>query len=72
MNNTHLLLTDVARLLNVKPYRITYALQTGLVPEPSLWIANKRIFQQEDIDRLAAHFGQQGGIAEGRSDDDRQ
>jgi hypothetical protein len=53
----HLLLKDVARLLKVKPYQITYALTTGLVEEPELRIANKRIFQAEDVARLAAHFG---------------
>ena len=53
----HLLLKDVARLLKVKPYTITYALTTGLVEEPKLRIANKRIFQAEDVARLAAHFG---------------
>ena len=53
----HLLLKDVARLLKVKPYQITYALTTGLVEEPKLRIANKRIFDAEDVARLAAHFG---------------
>jgi len=53
----HLLLKDVARLLKLKPYQITYALTTGLVDEPKLRIANKRIFQAEDVGRLAAHFG---------------
>jgi hypothetical protein len=50
-------LKDVARLLKVKPYRITYALVVGLVPEPDVRINNKRIFVQEDLERLAAHFG---------------
>lgn len=53
----HMLLKDVARLLKVKPYRVTYALTTGLVPEPTLRITNKRIFQEEDVRRLADHFG---------------
>ncbi len=52
----HFLLRDVARILKVKPYQIAYALSVNLVPEPELRISNKRIFQQEDIDRLAAHF----------------
>jgi DNA-binding transcriptional MerR regulator len=54
---THMSLKDVARLLKVKPYRVTYALTTGLVPEPTLRISNKRIFQAEDVRRLAKHFG---------------
>jgi hypothetical protein len=53
----HLLLNEVAKLLKLKPYKIVYALTTGLVEEPGLRIANKRIFQQEDVEKLAAHFG---------------
>ena len=53
----HLLLKDVARRLRIKPYRIVYALATGLVDEPALRIANKRIFQPDDVARLAVHFG---------------
>ena len=41
----------------MKPYQVVYALTVGLVKEPELRIANKRIFEQEDIDRLAKHFG---------------
>lgn len=56
MNQEHLLLIEAAKLLSVKPYRITYALSVGLVPEPLLRIANKRIFQEDDIARLRKHF----------------
>jgi DNA-binding transcriptional MerR regulator len=56
MTKKHFLLKDVARRLGIKPYRVVYALTTGLVAEPQLRISNKRIFQAEDIDRLAAHF----------------
>jgi hypothetical protein len=57
MPRQHYLLKDVARLLKVKPYQVAYALSVGLVPEPALRISNKRIFQEDDIERLAAHFG---------------
>ena len=53
----HMLLKDVAKLLRLKPYQITYALAVGLVGEPPLRISNKRIFQEEDVLRLARHFG---------------
>jgi DNA-binding transcriptional MerR regulator len=53
----HFLLKDVAKRLGIKPYRITYVLAVGLVEEPELRIANKRIFDEEDIERLAKHFG---------------
>jgi len=57
--NTHLLLSDVARLLNIKQYRITYALETGLVAEPRLRIARNRVFLPDDVKRVADHFGVQ-------------
>ena len=57
MTKRHFLLNDVARMLKLKPYKITYALSVGLVPEPALRISNKRIFQEKDIERLARHFG---------------
>ena len=57
MKKKHYLLREVARLLKVKPYRVSYAINVGLVPEPALRISNKRIFQEDDIQRLATHFG---------------
>jgi DNA-binding transcriptional MerR regulator len=57
MTKKHFLLRDVAKLLRLKPYQISYAISVGLVPEPELRISNKRIFSPEDVDRLAAHFG---------------
>ncbi|KKL03796.1 hypothetical protein LCGC14_2622540 [marine sediment metagenome] len=57
MEQTNLLLADVAKLLRRKPYQITYALSVGLIPEPKLRIANKRVFQHVDIQRMARHFG---------------
>ena len=56
MKKEHYLLRDVARVLKVKPYQIAYALSVGLVPESQLRISNKRVFQAEDIARLAEHF----------------
>ncbi len=56
MKKEHYLLRDVAKVLKVKPYQIAYALSVGLVPEPQLRISNKRVFQAEDIARLAEHF----------------
>jgi DNA-binding transcriptional MerR regulator len=67
--NKHYLLRDVARLLKVKPYQIAYALSVGLVEEPQLRISNKRVFQEEDVHRLAAHFGVDLGKKERKSHD---
>ena len=55
--NQHLSLSEVARLLKVKPYQVAYALSVGLVPEPDVRIANKRVSQRKDVQRLAVHFG---------------
>jgi len=51
-----LTLKDAAALLNIKPYRIGYVLAVKLVPEPALRFGNKRVFNQQDIQRLADHF----------------
>jgi len=52
-----LTLKDVSRLLKIKPYRISYALAMGLLPERACRFGRMRVFQPEDIERLAAHFG---------------
>ena len=53
---THYSLKDAARVLKLKPYQIDHALAVGSVPEPRLRISNRRVFQREDLKRLAAHF----------------
>ena len=50
-------LKEVAELLKLQHYRIAYAIATHRVPEPALRVANKRVFQKADIQRIAAHFG---------------
>ena len=54
--SSRLFLKDVSRLLDVKPYRITYALSVGLVPEPGRCFGNKRVFGPADVKRLADYF----------------
>jgi hypothetical protein len=56
MDTQYLLLNDVARTLGLKAHKIAYALATGQVAEPALRVANKRVFGEEDVRRLAAHF----------------
>ena len=53
----YMLLNDVAKLIGVKGYQITYALTNGLVEEPRVRIGNKRIFDEDDVQSLAKHFG---------------
>jgi DNA-binding transcriptional MerR regulator len=50
-------LKDVARVLDIKPYRIEYLLANGIVPEPQLRVAGRRLFTPDDVQRLAKHFG---------------
>jgi hypothetical protein len=57
MDTQHYLLSDVARILKLKPHQIVYTLTTRQVPEPLLRVANKRVFSTEDVERLALHFG---------------
>ena len=70
MMKEHLLLSDVAKLLKLKPYQVVYSLVVGHVPEPELRISNKRIFQQQDIRRLAKHFGVEFDSEKKKGDED--
>jgi len=56
MNETQMVLSEAAQRLGVKPYRITYALANGLVEDVPR-VGNRRMFGEEDIMRLARHFG---------------
>ena len=58
MKEELLLLGDVARVLNVRPHRVVYALTSGLVPEPQLRIGNRRLFDRKDIETLANYFAE--------------
>jgi DNA-binding transcriptional MerR regulator len=49
-------LGEVARLVNVAPYRIAYAISVGALPDTEVRFNNKRCFSQEDVDRIARHF----------------
>jgi hypothetical protein len=40
-----------------KAHQIAYCLATGQVAEPELRVANKRVFGEEDVRRLAAVWG---------------
>jgi len=49
----HYLLGEVARILGRRPHQIAYLITTGQVPEPEQRLANKRLFTERDILRLA-------------------
>jgi hypothetical protein len=57
-NMTNLYSTvDVSRLLNVGEHRLAYAIRTGKLEGPTLKIANKRVFTEADLRRVADYFG---------------
>ncbi len=51
-------LTEVARLLGVQPYRITYCHLIGAVPEPTK-VCGRRAYSETDINRIAGYFGEE-------------
>lgn len=51
------LLNDVARLMKKRPHQITYAITSGLLPEPEMRIGGRRVFLDEDLQRIAIYFG---------------
>jgi DNA-binding transcriptional MerR regulator len=48
---------DVSKLLGIRQHRIDHAIASGLVREPRIRVANRRVFQKEDLITLAKHFG---------------
>jgi hypothetical protein len=47
------LLGDVAKILARRPHQVDYLLKTRQVPEPEQRLANKRLFTEQDVLRLA-------------------
>ncbi len=41
---------EVARRLGLKPYQLNYLLETDQVEEPSLRVAGKRVWTQDELD----------------------
>jgi len=48
---------EVGRLLGLQPYRISYAIDTGQLPEAAFHFLHKRCFTETDINRIAEYFG---------------
>lgn len=47
------LLGEVAKILGRRPHQITYLITSGQAPEPERRLANKRLFSEADVSRLA-------------------
>ncbi len=48
---------EVARRLGLQVYRIGYAHSTGQLAEPAFRFLDKRVYTEEDVRRVAGHFG---------------
>jgi hypothetical protein len=57
MKTELLLLQDVAERLGVRYYRVVYAIKSGQVPDVRLRVGNRRVFQHDELCRLADFFG---------------
>jgi hypothetical protein len=51
------LLGEAAKILGRRPHQVAYSVTSGRVPEPEQRIANKRLFSEKDVRRLARLFG---------------
>lgn len=50
-------LGEVSRGLSIPTWKILYAISSGRVPDVRIRCAGKRVFQKDDVSRLATHFG---------------
>lgn len=53
---------QAGKILGVQPYRIAYAIETGQLPEAPFTFLHKRCFLEQDIRRMADHFGVRSNI----------
>lgn len=58
-------LGEVARFVNVPPYKIAYAISVGHLPDAQGRIAGKRAFSEDDVERVATHFRAETSKPEG-------
>jgi DNA-binding transcriptional MerR regulator len=60
MKKTYYLLNEAAKDVSVtvpcKPYQIAYLITIGVLEEPALRINNKRIFTNQDVERIREVF----------------
>ena len=47
---------DCARLLKIAEHKITYAHRHCGLAEPTYHVAGKRVYTEEDLERIAEHF----------------
>jgi hypothetical protein len=55
---------DCAKLLGIEEHRITYAQRKGTLPEPTFFVAGKRIYTADDLADIAEFFGLKPPLSE--------
>ncbi len=50
-------INDCARLLGISESRISYAHRNGRLPDAEYFVAGKRIYTYDDLQRIAEFFG---------------
>lgn len=55
------LMGDVARRLGVPPHRVAYLYLTRKLAEPEIRMGGRRMFTEEDIERIAQALGKREG-----------
>jgi hypothetical protein len=68
MDSQMLSLGQVAQKLGVASFRIVYAITNQLVPDASARFAGRRVFTEEDVQRIAVHFGVESRLNESRKE----
>ena len=53
---------QAGKILGIQAYKIAYAIETGQLPEATFHFLHKRCFLEEDIRRMADHFGVKANI----------
>lgn len=54
---------EVGRMLGVRPYRISYAIDTGQLPEAPFRFLHKRCFTDADIQGIARFFRKEAELS---------
>ena len=56
MKERYMSLKEIAAEVGVKAYRISYAISTGFLKEPSQRITNRRMFSEADLQAAKKYF----------------
>jgi len=56
MTHDHYLLNEVAKQVGRKSYQIAYLITTGVIEEPEIRINNKRVFRNNDVEKIRRVF----------------